>query len=131
MTGMASHWTEWALVSAVLALFMLPLMLICTGYFRAVKADERDIRDHGIATQGRVVEIRRLDGEGGGRTRLWIVTVEFTVPERTEPVHFQMMRPGSTSEPPKEWRNLNEGQLVPIHYRQKWPSLAVIDELVR
>ena len=74
MTGMASHWMELALVLILLTLFLSPLMLIYTGYFRAVKADERDIRDHGIATQGRVVA---------------------------------------------------------IHYRQKWPTLAVIDELVR
>lgn len=125
---MALHSAEPTLVLVLAALVVSPMVMIYRGLFRAIRADERDIRDHGIAAQGQVIEIRCTQG---GRNRIWIVTVEFRVPERTEPVHFQVMRPDTISGIPKPLRTLNQGQTVPIHYRQKWPSLAVIDELVR
>jgi hypothetical protein len=81
------------------------------GYRRAVKADERDILAHGVAAQGQIVEIRSLEG---GRYNHWVVTVEFTVPDRTEPVHFQVTRPESIGGMPKEFRNLREGQQIAI-----------------
>ena len=95
------------MVLVLAALVVSPMVMIYRGLFRAIRADERDIRDHGIAAQGQVIEIRCTQG---GRNRIWIVTVEFRVPERTEPVHFQVMRPDTISGIPKPLRTLNQGQ---------------------
>ena len=55
----------------------------------------------GVATMGTVVAVKRGVIRGG-----WPV-----VPQRV--------------------RDLPQGQSVALHYRQKWPSLAVIDDVVR
>jgi hypothetical protein len=88
----------------------------------------RDILEHGVPAIGTVVGIRNFTTRGG---RQWIVTVEFAVPNHPEPVRFETGMAGSFNSTPKPLRNVLEGQSVALHYREKWPSLAVIDEFVR
>ena len=127
MTGEAASMPWWIGTLVVLA-FLTPGTMIWAGAKRSQREDVRDILEHGVRTTGTVVGIRSFTTRGG---RQWIVTVEFAVPDHPEPVRFETVMVGLFNSPPKQLRNVLEGQSVALHYREKWPSLAVVDNFVR
>lgn len=113
------------LALSVLALFIGPVL----GLFRSAKLEARDVIAHGVPAIGTVRNVRADRGKGG---TLWRITVEFSVPERAEPVQFEAVAMSSlfSRAPPKAIGSLNVGDPVRIHYLTVSPSLAVIDDLV-
>jgi hypothetical protein len=92
--------------------------------WRALRKERRDILVHGQAAIGTVVAIDEVYTGGRSGPR-YAVTVEFTPPNNTGPVQFQINCGAS------EVSGLGVYQKVPIHYREPMPMDAVIDELVR
>jgi hypothetical protein len=112
---------------ALLALFA-PITMIIAGLLRAQRQDNKDILTHGLPATGTVVGIRNQATRGG---QVWTITVEFSVPDHPEPVRFETQIAQSLwFRKPRDIRDLAEGQTVAIHYREKWPSLAVVDQFV-
>ena len=113
----------------LLALLIFPIVFMVVEGYRAKRDDERDILAHGRATTGTIVAVDEVAGPKGGK--FWKVTVEFTVPDQPDPVRFYITSPESgLSKTAKQIAAFCQGQKVPVHYREKWPSLAVIDDLV-
>jgi hypothetical protein len=71
---------------------------------------------------------RKLDFANRGQTS-WTYTVEFQMPGSEHLTVFDFAAVGSWLRPPKP--AFKEGDSVAIHYREQWPSLAVIDALVK
>jgi len=92
--------------------------------WRALWRERRDILVHGQAGIGTVVAIDEVYTGGRSGPR-YAVTVEFTPPEYTEPVRFQINCGAS------QVTKLGVYQQVAIHYREQTPMDAVIDELVK
>ena len=92
--------------------------------WRALRKERRDILVHGQAAIGTVVAIDEVYTGGRSGPR-YAVTVEFTPPEYTEPVRFQINCGAS------QVTKLGVYQQVAIHYREQTPMDAVIDELVK
>jgi hypothetical protein len=91
--------------------------------------DQKDILRHGVSGTGIVTSITSGPlPRGAGR--LWTITVRFEPPGHEGPITFQAQAAGVFWFTPKLVRDLNQGQSVAIHYREKWPSLAVIDAAV-
>ena len=127
MTG-ATASMPWWIGTLVLLAFLAPGTMIWAGLRRSQREDVRDILEHGVPAIGTIVGIRNFPIRGG---RQWIVTLEFAAPDHPEPVRFEAVMVGSFNSTPKPLRNVLEGQSVALHYRKKWPSLAVVDEFVR
>jgi hypothetical protein len=115
------------ILGVILLAYFGPLGTILAGLFWSQSEDRRDILAHGLSARGTVVGIRSDSVRGG---RLWTVTVEFTVPDRSEPVRFeaQVMQPFWSGTP--RWiTDHPQGQAVGVHYREKWPSLAEVNDI--
>jgi hypothetical protein len=126
VTGTLPPLQWWGGVLMLLAFFG-PAVFIVAGAARSQRQNQRDILQHGRAAIGTVVSIRTQPIRGGQQ---WIVTVEFIAPDHPEPVRFDSFFSGTFWFTPKPVRDLREGQSVALHYREKWPSLAVIDDFV-
>ena len=112
------------LALSVIALFLAPVL----GLVRSEKLEARDVIAHGVAAIGTVRDVRTDRVKGGTLRR---ITVEFSVPERAEPVQFEAVaRSTFLRAAPEAIRSLNIGDPVRIHYLAVSPSLAVIDDLV-
>jgi len=113
----------------LIALFVSPIAIIAIGGIRAKRDDERDILTHGKAVIGTVIAVDEVKGPRGGP--IWKVTIEYIVPDQPDPVRTELMAPEiAWTKTIKRIQDLNPGQKVALHYREKWPSLAVIDDLV-
>jgi len=97
MTGAAASMPWWIGILVLLAL-LTPGTLIWAGAKRSQKEDVRDILEHGVRSTGTVVGIRSFTTRGG---RQWIVTVEFAVPNHSEPVRFETGMAGLFNSTPK------------------------------
>jgi hypothetical protein len=111
------------------ALFVVFNFVPLFALWATTHEDQRDIMRHGVAGTGVVTSI-----ESGplprGAGRMWTIVVQFEAPGHGGPVSFQTQVGAVFWFTPRLVRHLREGQSVPIHYREKWPSLAVIDAAV-
>jgi hypothetical protein len=120
---------EIVFVVGIVALVIFPIALITIGGIRAKREDEQDIMGHGRATIGTVTRVEEVPASRAGT--IWKVTVEFTVPDKTDPVRVELMAPTvAWTKRIQRIQDLCPGQKVSLHYREKWPSLAILDELV-
>ena len=120
---------EIGLVVFTAALVAVPIALIIISGKKSKRADEQDIMAHGRATLGTVIAVDEVSGPRGGH--FWKVTVEFTIPDQPDPVRIELTAPEiAWTKTVKRIQALNPGQKVPMHYREQWPTLAVIDDLV-
>ena len=126
---MAGHVNAAWFVAILVVLFLAFNFLPVFALWVATHEDQRDILRHGVAGTGVVTSITS-GSLPRGAGRLWTITVQFEAPGREGPVTFQTQAAGAFWFTPKLVRDLNQGQSVPIHYREKWPSLAVIDAAV-
>jgi hypothetical protein len=88
--------------------------------------DQRDIKTQGLAATGMIRSVKWATNRG---QTSWTYTVEFQVPGAECLTVFNFAVVGSWFRPPKP--SFKQGESVAIHYREKWPSLAVIDALVK
>jgi len=70
----------------IAALIVFPIALIAISGMKSKRDDEQDIMTHGRSTVGTVVAVDEVRGPRGGH--FWKVTVEFTVPDQTDPVRL-------------------------------------------
>jgi hypothetical protein len=114
----------------LVTLLVSPIAIIAIGGMKAKRDDDRDILNHGKAAMGTVVAVDEIKGPRGGT--MWKVTVEYFVPDQPDPVRTELIAPDiAWTKTIKRIQDLCPGQKVALHYREKWPSLAVIDEFVR
>jgi hypothetical protein len=110
------------------------LAVFCAGLYlfmvrpamEALIEDQRDIKNNGVPATGVIKSVRKSTNRGATQ---WIFSVEFEAAGHTKPTVFEfaVVTPWLRSPMPA----LVEGESVAIHYREKWPSLAVIDALVK
>jgi hypothetical protein len=123
-TSMPALW----IVLGILALCLYPIVLMMVGGITAKREDEQDIMTHGRTATGTVVAVDEI---ALGKGHAWKITVEFPVPEQSAPVRFEQIVPQNVfSKLSRLARELNPGQTVTLHYREKWPTLAIIDNLI-
>jgi hypothetical protein len=116
------------MIGFALLAFIAPSAMIFAGLWRSQRQDNTDILKNGIPVTGTVVRIRSHTTRGG---QVWTITVEFSVPDHPEPVRFDTQIAQSLwFRKPRQMKDLAEGQTVAVHYREKWPSLAVVDQFV-
>lgn len=116
------------IVFGILALFLYPIGLMFVGGLTAKREDEQDIMTHGRTATGTVVAVDKV---ALGKGHAWKITVEFPVPEQLTPVRFEQIVPQNVfSKASRLARALNPGQTVTLHYREKWPTLAIVDNLI-
>jgi hypothetical protein len=114
----------------LIALVASPIAIIAIGGMRAQREDQRDILTHGKAAVATVISALEIRGQ---RTALvWKVTIEYPIPDRPSPVRVDLMVPegGWTTKANKRVQDLTLGDKVAVHYREKWPSIVVVDDLV-
>ena len=116
----------WILL-VIVALFLYPIVLMLVGGLKAKREDEQDIMTHGRTATGTVVAV---DEVALGNGHAWKITVEFIVPEQSAPIRFEQIVPQNIlSNVSRLARELYPGETVTLHYREKWPTLAIIDNL--
>lgn len=116
-------------LAGLLALLIAPIAVMAVNGARAKREDEHDILVHGRAAIGTVIAVDEIAIRGG---LAWKITVEYTVSDQPSPVRLEMMAPKiAWTRNIKRIQDLNPGQKVAVHYREQWPSLAVIDDFVR
>ena len=127
--GQTPSMPPWLLIPLVLVALLGPIAYIAVGLTRSVQQDHKDIMEHGHAATGTVVAVKRDAIRGGW---MWTLTIEFTVPDRSDPVRFEAQASQAFFlHVPQRVKELPQGQSVAVHYRDKWPSLAVIDSFAQ
>jgi len=110
-----------------LAVFCAGLyLLMARPAMEALTADQRDIKSNGVPATGAIKSATKSTNRG---VTQWIFSVEFEAAGHTKPTAFEFAVVTSWLRSPMP--ALAEGESVAIHYREKWPSLAVIDALVK
>jgi hypothetical protein len=120
--------TAW-FVAILVALFVAFNFVPAIAIWAATHEDQKDILRHGISGRGVVASIT-CGPLPRGAGRLWTITVRFEPPGHDGAVTFDTQAAAAFWFTPRLVRGLAEGQPVAIHYREKWPSLAVIDAAV-
>jgi hypothetical protein len=113
----------------LIALLASPIAFIALGGMRAKRDNGRDILARGKAAVGTVIAVDEVTDPQGGS--IWKVTIEYTVPDQPDPIRTELVAPEiAWTKTIKRIQDLSPGHKVALHYREKWPSLAVIDDLV-